>query len=39
MQRMGGSEITGEVCVGKIFNIYIEVFGGATNIDMDGGIW
>lgn len=33
MQRTGGSEIAGELGVGNILNICIEVLGGTTSID------
>ena len=34
MQRMRGSEITGELDIGNILNGYIEVLGDATSIDV-----
>ena len=34
MQRMRGSEITGELGDGDIFNIYIEALGRATSVDV-----
>ena len=34
MQRMRGSEITGEPDVGNILSIYVEALGRATSIDV-----